>query len=178
VSETWKLTPNDPGLTPGELAALGQIVVIWGHIEADLQHIIWEYLGGDPVVGATLTSGLMLDAKCRLLSDLARLKEDIPQQQEVLTNLLKRIEKQRVKRNDIVHGYWIGAVPKSYKRDLKAGIHPYDFDSTPMVDLHAFRDQSSALAGDIWKFMGSLMIRKFPIASEPSGGNPNDSSVF
>jgi hypothetical protein len=169
---TWTHTPNDPFLSAEEITALGQIVVIWGQIEADLQHIIWEYLGGDPVVGATLTAGLQLDAKCRLLSSIAKLKEDIPQQHESLTELMKRLEKLRDTRNDVFHGYWIGSAPKSYKKDLKAGIHPYDFDSTPRVDLLAFRDKSGALAHDLWKFMGTTMILKFPITPDPTGSAP------
>lgn len=148
----WQHTPNDPSLTDADLILIGEIVVIWGHMEADLQHVIWGYLGDvGPIIGATVSAGMPLEAKIRLIQGLSKQVCQYPSQTEEITGLLHRIEALKPVRNEIVHGFWIKAEPRTYRRALKQQKELRTYRADPIC-LREFRDESSRLSHELWNF--------------------------
>lgn len=139
----WNKTRFNPFVEREGLTAIGEIVVIWGQIEAELQHLIWGYCGFTLHKGMAVTGSLPLNSKRLLLSTLVKHYETQATRIAALNSALNEMDILQPKRNSIVHGLWLLAAPLEYR---KLGVHPTGPKSEPLnIDLSAFAVQSGKL---------------------------------
>jgi hypothetical protein len=139
----WDKTNFNPYVKREDLTAIGEIVVIWGQIEAQIQALIWGYCGLSLHKGMVVTGSLPLHAKRQLLSTLVQHYETQPTRASALNRAIKEIENLQSKRNTIVHGLWMLEAPLEYK---KLGVNPQGPKSEPLkINLHEFAVQSGNL---------------------------------
>lgn len=92
-------------LPRAHLQAIGNLAAHWAYVENVVEFAIWAELNLTRRQGMALTTHMGLVSRCQLIVMLIheRLSETLCKPME---DLLARIDKTRVQRNDIIHAFW------------------------------------------------------------------------
>jgi hypothetical protein len=98
-------------VTDAHYTAIGKVAVEWSWLEAAIEVSIWRLLETSGQAGPAVTTHIAPRVRLDIITALVSLRTN-KVQQEAFVSLVNQIKEAGLRRNSVIHGFWLGVYHK------------------------------------------------------------------